>query len=155
MKKIQNLLLILLTVIFVLQFEIVQAQELSIENKIIFKKAEKQTHKKKYLTAIHYYEQILKNTEHIETLMKIADLYFVSLSQKNYYKALEFYKRAENAINIKINKNSKFGRRNKTKGFKQTCSNNIKICLLHIEKFDDAKKRHRDAKNRLDKDNTN
>ena len=152
MKKIKNLLLILLTVIFVFGLGIVNAQELSTENKVIFKKAERLTRQKKYLTAIHYYEKILQSNENIETLMKIGDIYFVSLTQKNYEKALEFYKRAEQAINAAINKNHKLERRRKIKEFKQTCSNNIKICLSHIEKFKGAKNRYKNAKDKFDKE---
>ncbi|MCK5823639.1 MAG: hypothetical protein KAG95_06520 [Bacteroidales bacterium] len=155
MKNIKSLILIFLTLIFVFNFWTTKAQELSSKNKIIFKKAEKLTHKKKYLTAVHYYEEILKSNEHIETLMKIADIYFVSLQQKNYKKALEFYKRAEKAMNSAINENSRLAKRKKIKEFKQSCSNNIKICLSHIEKFDDARNRHTDAKKRLDDDEKN
>ena len=155
MKKIKNLLLILLTVIFVFGLGIVNAQELSTENKVIFKKAERLTRQKKYLTAIHYYEKILQSNENIETLMKIGDIYFVSLTQKNYEKALEFYKRAEQSINVAINKNHKLEKRKKIKEFKQTCSNNIKICFSHIEKSDSAKNRYKNAKDKFDKEDAN
>jgi len=150
MKKTNYLILILITFIFT--FGTVNSQELKGKNKLIFKKAEKLTHQKKYLTAIHYYEEILKSNEHIETLMKIADVYFISLQQKNYKKALEFYKRAEKAMNSAINENRRLAKRKKIKEFKQTCTNNIKICLSHIEKFNETKNRHQAAKKRLDKD---
>ncbi|RLD58825.1 MAG: hypothetical protein DRJ01_12095 [Bacteroidetes bacterium] len=150
MKKI-TYLIILITFIFT--FGIVNSQELKGKDKLIFKKAEKLTHQKKYLTAIHYYEEILKSNEHVETLMNIADIYFISLSQKNYNKALEFYQRAESAINSAINKNRKLEKRKKIKELKQTCTNNIKICLSHIEEFNETKKRHKAAKKRLDNDN--
>ncbi len=155
MKKIKNLVLVLLTVIFVSLFDVVNAQDLSTENKVIFKKAEKLTRQKKYLTAIRYYEKILQSNEDVETLMNIADIYFVYLPQKNYEKALEFYQRAEHAINAAINKNHKLERRKKIKEFKQTCANNIKICLSHIEKFDGAKNRYKNAKDKFDKEDTN
>lgn len=153
MKKLRNLILVLLTVAIVFSVELANAQNLSAKNKIIFKKAEKLTRQKKYITAVRYYEQILKSSENIETVMKIADIYFIFLPQKNYKKALNYYKRAEQDINTAISKNPKLGKRRKIKELKQTCTNNIKICLSQMGEIENAKNRYKDAKEKFDKEN--
>lgn len=154
MGRFRNLILALLTVVIVFSVEMVNAQNLSAKNKIIFKKAEKLTRQKKYITAARYYEQILKSSENIETVMKIADIYFVFLPQKNYKKALNYYKRAKQDINAAISKNHKLAKRKKIKEFKQTCTNNIQICLSQMEKFENAKNRYKDAKEKFDKEDS-